>query len=231
MAFLVIGFQRSGTGMLTSALNQHPEIWCEDEIELPDQFKKILKNESRMPHGFEPLKGGRCYERYYNEKKFGPVRVLGANIKYFALDRLLRKDKDILKSFKIIHLKRANVLYTILSIIINRDKEKYGIRAHEYSPVKRKEKVLLEEKHIKQIKELKDLIPKKQIYWNGYFLKTHGPKKILDLYYEDIIGIDHSPLICNFLKVKHIPLKPITIKTGEAIKDMVKNPEILKDYL
>ena len=236
MPFLIIGFQRTGTGMLTSALNGHPEIWCEDEIEQPSRLKQIVEGESCKK--IEPLKKGKSFERYFTDKAFSSVRVWGANIKYSGLRRLMRKESSLLKQFKIIHLVRDSVLHTILSVIVNCNKAAYGIQPHEYNVVTRKKKILLQEPEIEQIKVLQEHIPKEQDFWTGYFKTLHDKEQILELTYENIAPKEnsvppgsllhhHCVSLCQFLGVTFFPLKPLTVKTGESVLDMVENPEVL----
>ena len=119
MAFLVVGLGRSGTGLLTSLLNSHPNILCEWEIrEETHHLLTVGCDNERcgriipiMEHSFtsegnvkvNPLRD------IIKNKDLKNVNVWGCNVKYGGYDYQVLSDVSLLKQFKIIHIIRLNV--------------------------------------------------------------------------------------------------------------------------
>lgn len=108
--FILYGFGRSGTTLLTNLLNCHPDLFCDSEI----------FHENRVGHVLFPehyLKGKARQKRSVGKK------VYGAGIMSYQLRHQKRIDHfDFLKSlarsgWKIIHIRRRNILAIAISII------------------------------------------------------------------------------------------------------------------
>lgn len=138
--FVIITTQRSGSGLLTSLLNSHPEITCyhelllNDELDSPYNFYNYWLGEiGRDPANLAYHGCYRVTDRFL-ERTFahgeGAVAV-GFNIKYnhlahipWMLDRLQAMGVGV------IHLIRWNLLKTHVSEALNQMQAKLGRKAH-----------------------------------------------------------------------------------------------------
>lgn len=175
MKFILIANQRSGTGLLTSSLNSHPDINVLSEF-------KFISNQKKISCLKDPeLQYNNPYIFYQNIKD-----NFSFNLKYNQIN-----NPKIYKNCNIIHLIRKNNFHKSISQWINEHKNITNRTAYEYlgndSIYNTKFKIPKKEL-IKYITKNKNNTKK----WLDILNSNKGFYNVLTLYYEDLIDIKKS---------------------------------------
>lgn len=209
--FIILCRSRTGSSMLLSFLNGHPSIHAEDEI-----FGKL---------------NGRSYKavlkRVFSQQ---PYHIKATGFKIFYYHPIDDNSSDIwnelvnMPDLYIIHLKRKNILRTLISrkiagmqdvwsITENRTRNKAGAKTIEFS-----------------IDELERGFTQTR-YWEKEGDRMFGNHHLLNVYYEDLIrdSKDVWKTITDFLNVRYYkPQTNLKKQNPEESSEIVMNYEELK---
>jgi len=230
-SFIILGTARTGSTMLWSYLNSHPDILCMRGVygsakkinfgkfygELPEEYysEELVKHRNNKPIDF--------LEKYVYKNYEKPYKAVG--FKYFYNhDRHLIDKKELVDFFKeksdikFIHLKRDNLLATLFSY----------------------KRALAQQQWTKANTSFQTNISVREC--NNYFQSTIENQKRFDkLFHDRILQVNYDKLtqgtrevlieIMNFLGVDKISLKTETQKNNEIkLVDCIENYYELKDY-
>lgn len=231
MSFAVIGYQRTGTIMLTTALNSHPQILCEGVLR---------SNEAKAGVDNEHNNIFKIVKKKYNEKKkekefisnllkgkdLSTVKIWGYNTKYTILN--INDYKNMLKNIQIIHILRNNLFENSLSVVTNASKERFNVPAHDFDDIEVKKEFVLSDSDIHKIIKRGKIITNSLKRWKNIF-KSH--RNYIELSYEDLtsgnniskLPEQHSDILCDFLGVDILPLSVKIYKTGTKVINRIKN--------
>jgi len=216
MKFIIYGYMRSGTTMLTTMLNSHSQLKCYAE-ESVNVLPSLNNNEGinvKYPH----LKPGEI-KNYLNDYKI--IHLVRTNTFNTAISNYINSNKDKTKTptahiFSTDKLEEDNIYY-----------------------------ITKQEKHNKQFpyanKKYHKDIDKDKIYVNSDYVRTHmihiqnqikqenqtlgNHENVLNLTYEeltknnkDVNNLDStiSEKICNFLGVDFEDMYPTTMKVNDS---------------
>jgi len=212
--FVIISQQRSGTNLLRSLLNSHPDIFCFGEMFIPsgEVWDKAMDvTEYRFPAFYDDKTDYISDEKYltdmyFSKRKYGAV---GFDLKYNQIIDEERKKLIIASDIKIIHLIREN-LDTVLSEIWHEaidNKDKFPIRI---SPTKIRKDINWIEHNIKDWDDLADFplgydeISNMDTLLNDYICEYLGvkPYKLTTALKKN--KHDYSKLIKNYEKIQHV---------------------------
>jgi len=124
--FVIFGQGRSGSNLLRTLLNSHPQIHCDNELFNPGRLAQKSKNERFMI---------RAFPMYYirNMQKRADADIYGFKLFLFHHKNAGSIVKKLYRqSWKVIHIQRKNILKQTLSGIIGAQTQKY-IRKDETS--------------------------------------------------------------------------------------------------
>lgn len=209
--FIVLTRSRTGSNMLSSLLNNHPNINVQGEI-----FRRLNGQNYK-----DVLASGFPKQPFY-------IKANGFKIFYYHPQDDPSSDiwNDLVKmqNLHIIQLKRRNVLRSLISSKIAANK-KFWMSTESTDTVKLSERIvtLTEE-------ELRDGFEytKRRINKAEQMFCSHP---FLTLFYEDLLDDIESNLrdTCKFLGVRYRPLKtPLKRQNPESMRDLVINYEELK---
>ncbi|MCP4399601.1 MAG: sulfotransferase [bacterium] len=146
--FIIVGSARSGSNLITSYLNSHPQICCYYEIFHPEEF-----DASRTHHYYPTNRRVHTLfvthpERFLEEKFFSrhySKQILWVGFKIFYQHTRQSGQKSVWpylvenKKLKIIHIKRNNLLAQYLSFIRSQQSGVWSSRVtpnyHQHFPV------------------------------------------------------------------------------------------------
>jgi len=204
MAIIIFGRQRSGTTLLTSFLNSHPELKIEGEILHP----------TRQAGG-----NGRIINNISNQ-------YWGFNLKYNHVSNWITSN---FSKFKIVHVLRRDLLSMAISSIINTNKPKYKKPSETKEKIKTQKYYFDIEKVKNVMTQNKKLVSRwvknlSECYENVYpvfyedFTKGGTDVKAWE-----------SSALCNFLGVDNLKFTTDQIKVNSKnLKDIVINWEELE---
>ena len=207
--FIILTKARSGSNLLVSFLNSHPNVYCEGEV-----FWKLE---------------GRPYEQIL-EKSLGKqpwyVKAKGFKIFYFhpldAEECGVWNDLEAMKDVKVIHLQRKNILKSLISM-------KIALQSDEWmSTHNNKNKPPRKAVHIPET-QLRDLLEKTddRIEKGNELFKDH---QMINVFYEDFVSDTEEYFrILDFLGVKRIaPRTVLERQNPESMYQLVENYAELK---
>lgn len=224
--FIVLGSGRTGSNLLVSMLNSHPQIQCLNELFNPSEPDRILWGRAERETGSEDLALRASNPvRFLEERVFvdptGRARLVGFKIFYYhARDPIgeqvwlhLRSDSEL----KVIHIKRRNRLRKHLSEQVAKMTRKWAITSDR-------------EAH----RNIKVTLPVEQCVASfertiGYeneaaeFFKNHA---ILDVYYEALSSNSEQigARVLNFLGAKQLPMVSSTRRQiVQPLREIVEN--------
>ncbi len=223
--FVVIGTARVGSTLLQAYLNQHPNIFCEGEIYNTDHLKiygkkdKLLRKLKETPVQFVEEFGFPKHEK----------KIQSAGFKLFYehfRDKKTKKVWDFLsekKDLKIIHLKRENVLRSLVSLKIAYKTNKW--RSFEQKEDENKQVILTKEECLERFNFLDQ---------NELFVdKTFNKQSVYKLKYKDLVKKRQKTMaeIFTFLSTEIIEVEEPALKrqNPEALHQLIANFEELKD--
>lgn len=210
--FIILSRSRTGSNLLKSYLNAHPNIQAKGEIlgRLEGKSYQSILNSAFTTQWPEVKSIG--FKIFY----YHPV-----DVKSPELWKSLIKMHDLI----ILHLKRKNVLKTIIS---QKVAQQTGIWSSKKKLKTRKET----QKIYFPPDELYSKI-KQTIYWQSSAEQWFEGHPFLNIYYEDLIS---NPLniykqILNMFGLQYIePKTDLKKQNIESIKNLLMNYEELKDY-
>lgn len=211
--FIVLTRARTGSNLLKNLLDSHSKIYIKGEI-------------------FKHLKGknteGELNILYSNKPAI--IQAVGFKIFYYhpsdmesdQIWQILERDKEI----KVIHLKRKNILRTILSRKIAGKTDAWLMKRIN------KNQLNLEDKQVSFTKEecLKGFTQTKN--WEITFDERFGTHQKIDVFYENLIKNQQDELIRiqQFLDVKVETLDTSLIRQNpEKLSDLIINYQDLKE--
>lgn len=210
--FIILTRSRTGSSLLRSMLSSHPSIYAESEIFARLDGRSV---ESIFDHVFSK------YPRF--------IKAVGFKIFYYhPLDDESGLVWDRIKqipNMHIVHLKRGNVLRTILSRKIAGATDIWSVKQeHRELQVKDKQVRLTEDELFKGFLQTRE--------WETDFGRMFGSKAIIDVYYEDLVNNPHGEFqkIIDWLCLE--PFEPRTLlrrQNPEKLSDLILNYESLKE--
>ncbi|HCQ28984.1 MAG TPA: hypothetical protein DIU39_01785 [Flavobacteriales bacterium] len=229
--FIILGTARTGSTMLWSYLNSHPDILCLRGVygstnkinfgkyygELPEEYhsSELIKLRNERPIEF--------LENYIWKKYSKPFKAVG--FKYFYdHDRHLSNNEELIRYFKsnkaikFLHLKRENLLATLFSY-------KRALAQQQWTRADTNYKTSI------TIQECKEYF--QRILYNQKLFDKLFAGRILQISYDNLINSTEQTLtnILDFIEVKALPLTTETIKNKETeLLDSITNYTELKNY-
>jgi LPS sulfotransferase NodH len=208
---IILSRSRTGSNLLKSLLNSHPGIYFYGEV-----FRSLQSKDPRE-----------LYDSVFSAKP-SFINVAGFKIFYYhpedasfesTWNRLIND-----KSIKVIHLKRKNLLRTLVSRKIaelNNDWKQTG-RSKQNS-----------NKHVFLDKKECEAFFEQTKSWEKQFDELFNEHPKIDVFYEDLINRNHHDLlgdIQNFLDVKEKNLKTNLVRQNpEKLSDLISNYNELKE--
>ncbi len=223
--FVLIGTARVGSTLLQAYLNQHPNIFCEGEIYNTDHLKIYGKKERLI----QKLRNApvQFVKEYGFPKHENKIQSAGFKLFYEHFrDKRTKKVWDFLaekKDLKIIHLKRENVLRSLVSLKIAYKTNEW--RSFEEKEDENKEIILTKEECLERFNFLEQ---------NEKFVDNHFSKQpILKLKYKDLVRKKQKAMadIYSFLDTEVIEVAEAAIKrqNPEPLHKLIANFDELKD--
>lgn len=246
--FVILTFPRTGSNYLISILRNYNQIITYHEL-FYNKFKMLTSYSSLKPTFIDILYRNFLFEKFFNKifKNYNfQIEAVGFKLTYyqlqlFGITRFLQLFKKY--NFKIIHLKRKNLLHSFCSQeimnktnIVHRVKEQYKNFFYSYSKniITEKENYTSYTKNF--IVKLNDFIE----YLNDLknFDDTINTKfnelSKIEIYYENLINNPQGSLkeILIFLKIKTNELKTnsIFLKLNNDYSKFIRNYEELFNY-
>jgi LPS sulfotransferase NodH len=204
--FIVLTRSRTGSNMLISCLNSHPAIHAESEI-----FARL---------------NGRSNEEILNEvfcRRGRSIKAVGFKIFYYhPLDDERKHIWPILQSMEglhVIHLKRRNVLRTLVS-------RKIAVRRDIWSSLDEKGSGCAAEKQVEFTPaELADGLSQTR-NWETNYESLFSGTSMLSVFYEDLVKGLHEEYrkITDFLQLAfHPPRTEFERQNPEPLRDLIRN--------
>jgi len=206
--FIILARSRTGSTFLEKLLNDHPNIQCEGELlnNLSGRSPKNIINSFFSNKQTSTLAAG--YKIfYYHPNDSDSEEVWNLHLK--------------LKNLKVIHLKRSNILRTVLS-------KQIASKTKQWSINNNSEKIPIEQKQIKlSIDESIEEFEKTRNWENDFDLKFKN-HSLIEITYENLTSNTQKELekVANFLKVK--PFK--TFKTSIKRQNTEPLEQIITNY-
>lgn len=212
--FVIIARSRTGSNLLRSFLNSHPQIEAQDEL-------------------FGELKGKSCHEIWENifVKKNKSIKYVGFKIFYYhplndsdnSVWDFIKKDKKI----KIIHLKRENKLRAYLSRLI-------ALQTQTWVDEGDKKKITLEDKRVKV--NLEDCLKvfREVEFWEKETNNNFYNHPFYEITFEELTENSQKNMndIFTFFNLKpHSISTNLKRQNSETIEKLVINYEELKTRL
>ena len=211
--FILVSHARSGSNLLLSTLNSHPDIVAEPEI-----FAGHNRNKEE---DFYPILNNLFCERPQN------VKAVGCKIFYYHLNKDEWQELSKITDLKVIHLIRKNKLSMITSMKVAFKTDQWGIKNES-------ERIDVSKKQIHINNEaLRDSfvqIDSWQSETNNLF-KNH---QIKEVFYEDFVDNFKESIneIYDFMGLPKVSDKNIRIKhkkqNPEPLNQLIKNYSELK---
>ncbi len=216
MKFILYGYMRSGTTMLTTMLNSHSQLKCyaEESVDVLPSLNDYEGINVKYPH----LKNGEI-KNYLNDYKI--IHLVRNNIFNTSISNYINENKEKTKTptahiFSTNKLEDDNLYY-----ITREDKhnKQFSKSQKEFHKDIDKDKIHVS---FQAIKEYMGMI-KQQIDDQNRFLGNH--KNVLNLSYEDLTKNDKdvkdldssiSKKICNFLDVDFEDMYATTMKVNDS---------------
>lgn len=203
--FIIVTKSRTGSSLLTSYLDSHPEVRCFEEI-----FRRLGSSTTKQ-----------AWENIYG-KRNKRVKAVGFKIFYYhPLDSDDRSVWDLIyknADLKVIHLIRENSLRTIVSREIAVKTNKWNNKG-DGTMDQSKKKIHLDPKDLmKQLDEIR-------VYQNE-FRKKMSNKEMKEISYEELVANRDSTMstLFEFIGVAPNPVSTFLKKQNkEELKDLIVN--------
>lgn len=209
--FLMLTRNRTGSNMLVSMLNSHPAVYAEYEIfrEIGDTcVDDILQNIYTLYPDFIKAVGFKIFYHHPIDDKSGRI--------WTTLNEL----KDV----HIIHLKRRNILRTVLSKKIADLTDTWVNKNGNRNDASNSKKVLLSEDELYKAFE-------RTRAWESEYEEKLRSRPLIDVYYEDIVAGPKEEFrkITDFLGLQPVsPKTKLKKQNPEKMNDLIVNYEELK---
>lgn len=207
---------RSGSTLLINLLKKHPQIHCEGEL---------LSRKVFSPHSFISFRS-----------LISPKEVYGFKLLSYQLRDVqnINDPKTFInqlydKGYKIIYLRRSNLLRIVLSVMYAEFKNEWH-RTQEDKEAKQRKMMVDIKEMLKRLKESEDT-------YNYEISLIKNLPHIQINYEEDLENVaDHARTIkkiVNFLNISyHLPPKPDLVKTTpRSFGEFIKNIDEVKEAL
>lgn len=216
MKFIIYGYMRSGTTMLTTMLNSHSKLKCYAE-ESVDTLPSLNNNEGinvKYPH----LKYGEI-KNYLNDYKI--IHLIRLNVFNTAISNYINDNKERTKTptahiFSTDKLEDDNLYYLTKEDKHNRQFPQANVESHKDID---RDKIFVDKRYVEE--NMKNI--HSQIQHQMDVLGNHT--NLLTLTYEDLSGGDKnvedlnsdiSKNICKFLDVDFEDMYSTTIKVNNS---------------
>jgi len=218
--FIILSRGRTGSNMLATALNSHPEIYCRGEC-----FREYKKRETNAKKELN-----KTFEKELPEK----IKARGSKLFYYhtkntPLAKKPEKDNLVWKYIKendvaVIHLKRRDKIKMYVSAQIA-SRTRYVAKCEQELIDKSKKPIKI------NVDVLKDWIEKtkKMEEWGDEWIKNNPS---IEVYYKDLVNKweEKSGMIQEFLWVDYKDISPSTLKQNrEPLSFLIKNYDEIKE--
>jgi hypothetical protein len=247
--FILLANQRSGTGFLTALLSKHSQIhvypellWWLDYQDKSNFFhfwrKKIKKSAISLTPPHQPAILEEFFDFIFDRMK--DTKAVGVNIKYDQLAVVPNEINILQKKFdSVVHLIRRNLLKTLISNVLNQNKEVLKRESHSTEKYKAcKVNLPMNESLLQDLITLKrNILQSRQIFQKLY------SENYLEICYEDFfeenqyesntISNDILRKIYNLCGVEHhFDIQTDLAKTNPSqLKDLIENFDEIKLFL
>ena len=207
--FIVLTKARSGSNLLLSFLNSHPNVYSEGEVfwKLEGRpYKSILEKSWGKQPGYIKAKGFKIF--YFHPLDAEECDIWG--------------DLEAMKDVKVIHLQRKNTLKSLISMKIALQSEEW-MSTHSNKNKPPKKAVHIPEQELRDLLEKTDL----RIEQGNERFKDHD---LINVFYEDFVkDTEEYFRILDFLEVERIPPKTVLKRQyPESMYELVENYGELK---
>lgn len=210
--FVLFADGRSGSELLRSLINSHPDIYCDGEV---------LNEKVLFPYLYVKSLSA------ITEKK-----IYGFKVKLYQVIRQKRSCKIFLshlytQDWKIIYLRRLNLLRQAISVLIGKERNKW--HDTEKSPLQNLQIYIDFSEFIMQIEGLEKSLRKEQ-----EILKNLPHFKIV--YEEDLLPQDKHQAtldkVFDYLGVESVPVKTKYYRTtSNCLSDFIQNYEEFLEFV
>lgn len=243
--YIIVCESRTGSTMLSTALQTHNEVCAHGEVLQPRQFRKETQDDKLEFYGVnykdDPATNMRDYFRekliespldYVKEFVFyqGRFKSVGFKFKYEELsDPLFKEVTDYVaseKDIKIIHLQRKNLWERYRSGFIARYITKQYNSTDKQLVVDTNKKFELD---IKKIQEDFDQTND----WVNYYSELFSSHKVINFTYEEFNENAQKCFdsVCDLLKISKFEWKPRTKKIQQiSDNDLFENMDEVREY-
>lgn len=229
--FLIVASARTGSTMLTRALDDHSQI---------ETYGEIVRRADRFPGHF--VEFGRSNELYASDPvafletrvfhKYPPaIRAVGFKVLYAhapvdtAWGQAVWTYLEGQPALKIIHLQRRN----LLKVEVSRQKAARTKEWISYSAERQNQAVVLDyDQMVERFQQMEA--------WHAQTVERFAGHEMLDVFYEDLSGQyeDEIATVQRFLGVDYEPVRPPTTKRprqplAEQIANYAEIRALLKD--
>lgn len=210
--FIILSRSRTGSNLLKSLMNSHPNIYTRGEL-LFYIFGKSHKDQLKEVFSKQPKK----------------IKAAGFKIFYYhphpsSYDaEVVWSDLRSMKDLKVIHLKRRNILRTVLSRKIAGNQNVWK--------TKKVKNIAHEQKSVNFSKQELEKLFNETRGWETKYAKVFEDHEIIDVYYEDLIADPEREIkrICKLLGVPAIPPRTELKKQNpEKASQLIRNYKKLK---
>lgn len=208
--FVIFCSPRVGSGLLSNLLNSHPDIHVDDVILAPDRAKKL----------FLPIRYIKGYSMAFEKSVYG-FKIHPANPDYQKLDTqkiLLNLHQE---GWKIIYLKRANLVRQQISLIIAAQRKQWFDTVENpltnsmfyIDKEKLINKIQKQETHLINENKSLEKIPHITVTYEKELLQNEQHQKTTDRVFE-------------YLDIESVPVKTkFKRTTTERLSDFIENYE------
>ncbi|ELS03170.1 Stf0 sulfotransferase [Xenococcus sp. PCC 7305] len=212
--YIIVSHARSGSNLLLTSLNSHPNIIAEHEI--------FAAHNRKIGENFYPILNHLFRERAEN------IKAVGCKIFYYHLNEDEWQELASIPELKIVHLQRKNRLSMIVSMKIAFKTKQWGITDESQIIDASQKKVHLNHEFLN--KSFEDIES-----WENNIKMIFPQSQIQDIFYEDLVEKYDQSLykVFDFLDVEQIPQKEIDTKhkkqNPEPLNELIQNYQELKN--
>lgn len=212
--FIIVSHARSGSNLLITSLNCHPNITIEHEI--------FAAHNRKIGEDFYPILDHLFRKRTINTK------AVGCKIFYYHLNEDEWQELSKIPELKVIHLKRKNRLSTIVSM-------KVAFKTNQWGMTNDSEKIDVNQKRVHLNHESIRGFFEDIESWENDTDKIFEGHQIKDIFYEDLVNQKDETFnaLFDFLGVEQISQEEMAIKhrkqNPEPLSELIQNYQELKE--
>ena len=223
--FVIFSLWRTGSNLLVNLLNSHPEVTCEGEIFLPfinSRFKKVI-----LPHLYLKGRQSKSKTNTYGFSFKLYQKSLFINILHGSPEKFIFNLFE--NGWKIIHIKRVNVLRQAISKIVASARGQWNDFSNK--PIIRSKVNIECEKLIDEIKWFEKLshleegilqpIPHLRVVYENDLLRIEDHQKTADIVFR-YLGLSSAPVKTNLRRVSSDNLSDSIENYEELMKSVHK---------